>query len=145
MLTKESFWKGIKDLRAVFGISPDKETLEIWFRHLAKLDDKYFLAGVSLMADNEKALYQNTNICFLIKDYARQAREKELALIEQVREPWQEERYQALCEQQIQKQIEADKMLIDRRPDLAKLLANFGKKGVRLLEYCRTVGRVAKK
>ncbi len=99
MLTKESFIKGIKDLRAVFGIAPDKETLEIWFRHLAKLDDKYFLAGISLLAEHEEAFYPNTNIVFKIKDYARQAREKELALVEQTREPWQEERYRLICQE----------------------------------------------
>ena len=38
MLTKESFIKGIKDLRAVFNINPDKETLEIWFSNGQKID-----------------------------------------------------------------------------------------------------------
>ena len=109
MLTKESFIKGIKDLRAVFNKDFDKETLEIIYRHVCKLDDKYFLAGISLLADNEKSLYQNTNICFLIKDYARQAREKELALVEQIREPWQEERYRLICETYRRKEIELKK------------------------------------
>lgn len=109
MLTKESFIKGIKDMRAVFGISPDKETLEIWFRHLSKLDDKYFLAGVSLMAENEAEFYPNTNIVFKIKEYAQRAREKELALIEQIREPWQEERYRLICETYRRKEIELKK------------------------------------
>ena len=133
MLTKESFWKGIKDLRAVFGISPDKETLEIWYRHLSKLDDKYFLAGVSLMADGEKALYPNTNICFLIKDYARQAREKELAMQEQIKADWEIERYKLLEQQHEQKLIENNQRLFNRRPELEQIF-NRIRKGVRLLE-----------
>lgn len=109
MLTKESFIKGIKDLRAVFGIAPDKETLEIWFRHLSKLEDKYFLAGVSLLAENEEAFYPNTNIVFKIKEYAQRAREKELAMIEQIREPWQEERFKLICETYRRKEVELKK------------------------------------
>lgn len=109
MLTKESFIKGIKDLRAVFGINPDKETLEIWFRHLSKLEDKYFLAGVSLLAENEEAFYPNTNVIYKIKEYAQRAREKELAMIEQIREPWQEERYRLICETYRRKEVELKK------------------------------------
>lgn len=134
MLTKESFIKGIKDLRAVFGIAPDKETLEIWYRHLAKLDDKYFLAGVSLLAENEEAFYPNTNIVFKIKEYAQKAREKELAMIEQVREPWQEERYRLICYDHNKALAEADQRLIDRRPELEEVLKRvFSGKGVKLL------------
>ena len=109
MLTKESFIKGIKDLRAVFNKDFDKETLEIFYRHLKNLDDKYFLAGVSLMTDNEEQLYPNSNIPLLIKQYATKAREKELALVEQIREPWQEERYKLICETYRRKEIELKK------------------------------------
>lgn len=135
MLTKESFIKGIKDMRAVFGISPDKETLEIWYRHLSKLDDKYFLAGVSLLAENEEAFYPNTNIVFKIKEYAQKAREKELALKEQIKADWEIERYKAICANQQKKQIEANQRLIDRRPDLEEIFKRVfgGKKGVKLL------------
>lgn len=135
MLTKESFVKGIKDMRAVFGISPDKETLEIWYRHLAKLDDKYFLAGVSLMAENEAEFYPNTNIVFKIKEYAELAKAKERQAMEQIREPWQEERYRLICDQTQIAKLEADKRLIDRRPELEEVLKRLfaGKKGVKLL------------
>lgn len=99
MLTKESFIKGIKDMRAVFGINPDKETLEIWYRHLSKLDDKYFLAGVSLMAENEEAFYPNTNIVLKIKTYADMARSKERQAIETAElEAEKRERYVAIEE-----------------------------------------------
>lgn len=141
MLTKESFIKGIKDMRAVFGIAPDKETLEIWFRHLSKLDDKYFLAGISLMTsgdENERlrTIYPNQNMIDIFLSYAQKAREKELAMIEQVREPWQEERYKAICYQTQIAKLEADKRLIDRRPDLEDIFKRVfgGKKGVKLLE-----------
>lgn len=135
MLTKESFIKGIKDLRAVFNINPDKETLEIWFRHLSKLDDKYFLAGVSLLADNEEAFYPNTNIVYKIKEYAQKAREKELALIEQQKEDWEIERYKLLEQQHQQTLANANQRLIDRRPDLEEIFKRVfgGKKGVKLL------------
>lgn len=135
MLTKESFIKGIKDLRAVFGIAPDKETLEIWFRHLAKLDDKYFLAGISLLAEHEEAFYPNTNIVFKIKEYATKAREKELALLEQQKEDWEIERAKLLEQQYQQKLIETNQRLIDRRPDLEEIFKRVfgGKKGVKLL------------
>lgn len=132
MLTKESFVKGIKDMRAVFGINPDKETLEIWFRHLSKLDDKYFLAGVSLLADNEEAFYPNTNIVFKIKEYAQKAREKELAMKEQIKADWEVERYKLLEQQHEQKVKEANQRLIDRRPELEEVLKRvFGGKGLR--------------
>ena len=135
MLTKESFIKGIKDMRAVFGINPDKETLEIWFRHLSKLDDKYFLAGVSLLADNEEAFYPNTNIVYKIKEYAQRAREKELAMQEQIKADWEVERYKLLEQQHEQKVKEANQRLIDRRPDLEEIFKRVfgGKKGVKLL------------
>ena len=125
MLTKESFVKGIKDMRAVFGINPDKETLEIWYRHLAKLDDKYFLAGVSLMAENEAEFYPNTNIVFKIKEYAQKAREKELRAIEQIREPWQEERYRLLCENHNKLTVKKNKELINRFPELESVIKNL--------------------
>lgn len=135
MLTKESFIKGIKDLRAVFGIAPDKETLEIWFRHLSKLDDKYFLAGVSLLADNEEAFYPNTNIILKIKNYAELAKAKERQAMEQIREPWQEERFKLICYDTELEKAKGDKRLIDRRPELEEVLKRvFGKKGVKLLE-----------
>ena len=123
MLTKESFIKGIKDMRAVFSINPDKETLEIWYRHLSKLDDKYFLAGILIMTSGEqdercKTIYPNTNMIDLFLTYAQKAREKELLAMEDKREEWQEERYKRICEHQQQKQIEANQRLIDRRPDL---------------------------
>ena len=135
MLTKESFVKGIKDLRAVFGIAPDKETLEIWYRHLSKLDDKYFLAGISLLAEHEEAFYPNTNIVYKIKEYAQKAREKELALIEEQKEDWEIERYKLLEQQHEQKVKEANQRLIDRRPDLEEIFKRVfgGKKGVKLL------------
>ena len=135
MLTKESFIKGIKDMRAVFGINPDKETLEIWFRHLSKLDDKYFLAGISLLAENEEAFYPNTNIVYKIKEYAQKAREKELAMQEQIKADWEVERYKLLEQQHQQKLIETNQRLIDRRPDLEEIFNKvFGsKKGVRRL------------
>lgn len=136
MLTKESFVKGIKDMRAVFGINPDKETLEIWYRHLNKLDDKYFLAGVSLLAENEEAFYPNTNIVFKIKEYAQKAREKELALKEQIKADWQIERYKLLEQQHQQTLANANQRLIDRRPDLEDIFKRVfsGKKGVKLLQ-----------
>lgn len=122
MLSKESFVKGIKDMRAVFGISPDKETLEIWFRHLSKLDDKYFLAGVSLLADNEEAFYPNTNIVFKIKDYAKKAREREIALLEKVKkEDWQLEVEKALNEEQ-RKYEEKRRILYSQPPDNPRFL-----------------------
>lgn len=140
MLSKESFIKGIKDMRAVFGINPEKETLEIWYRHLAKLDDKYFLAGISLMTsgdENErlKTIYPNQNMIDIFLSYAQKAREKELRAIEQIREPWQEERYKAICDQTKQSQIEANQRLIDRRPELEEVLKRVfgGEKGVKLL------------
>lgn len=135
MLCKESFIKGIKDLRAVFGINPDKETLEIWYRHLSKLDDKYFLAGVSLLAENEDAFYPNTNIVFKIKEYAQKAREKEFAMKEQIKEDWEVERYKLLEQQHEQKVKESNQRLIDRRPDLKEIFERVfgGKKGVKLL------------
>lgn len=122
MLTKESFIKGIKDMRAVFGISPDKETLEIWYRHLSKLDDKYFLAGVSLMAENEAEFYPNTNIILKIKTYAELAKAKERQAMEQIREPWQEERYRLICYDHNKALAEADQRLIDRRPELEEMI-----------------------
>jgi hypothetical protein len=141
MLTKESFIKGIKDMRAVFGLNPEKETLEIWYRHLSKLDDKYFLAGISLMTsgdENErlKTIYPNQNMIDIFLSYAQKAREKELKAIEQIREPWQEERYKAICDQTRIAKLEADKRLIDRRPDLEEIFKRVfgGKKGVKLLE-----------
>lgn len=125
-MTKESFVKGIKDMRAVFGISPDKETLEIWYRHLSKLDDKYFLAGILIMTSGDqdercKTIYPNTNMIDLFLTYAQKAREKELLAIEDKREDWQEQRYQRICENYEQKQIEANQRLIDRRPDLEEI------------------------
>ena len=141
MLTKESFVKGIKDMRAVFGINPDKETLEIWYRHLAKLDDKYFLAGISLMTsgdENErlKTIYPNQNMIDIFLSYAQKAREKELLMIEQQKEDWQKERYKAICDQTQIAKLEANKRLIDRRPDLEEIFKRVfgGKKGVKLLE-----------
>lgn len=141
MLSKESFVKGIKDMRAVFGINLDKETLEIWYRHLSKLNDKYFLAGISLMTsgdENErlKTIYPNQNMIDIFLSYAQKAREKELRAIEQIREPWQEERYKAICDQTQIAKLEADKRLIDRRPELEEVLKRLfaGKKGVKLLE-----------
>lgn len=140
MLSKESFIKGIKDMRAVFGINPDKETLEIWFRHLSKLDDKYFLAGVSLLAENEEAFYPNTNIVFKIKEYAQKAREKELALKEQIKADWEIERYKLLEQQHKQKIEAANQRLIDRRPDLEEIFHKIRERnilrqrGVKLLE-----------
>lgn len=137
MLTKESFVKGIKDMRAVFGINPDKETLEIWFRHLSKLDDKYFLAGISLLAEHEEAFYPNTNIVFKIKEYAQRAREKELALIEQVPEQWQLERRRVIEEQYKRVQEETYKKLIEDKPYLREYVEKLflpQKKGVKLLE-----------
>lgn len=141
MLTKESFIKGIKDMRAVFGINPDKETLEIWYRHLSKLDDKYFLAGISLMTsgdENErlKTIYPNQNMIDIFFSYAQKAREKELALIEQQKEDWQKERYKAICDQTQIAKLAANKRLIDRRPDLEEIFKRVfgGKKGVKLLE-----------
>lgn len=134
MLTKESFIKGIKDLRAVFGIAPDKETLEIWFRHLSKLDDKYFLAGISLLAEHEEAFYPNTNIVYKIKEYAQKAREKELALLEQQKEDWEIEQAKLLEQQHQQALANANQRLIDRRPDLEEIFKRvFGGKGVRRL------------
>lgn len=141
MLTKESFIKGIKDMRAVFGLNPDKETLEIWYRHLANLDDKYFLAGVSLMTsgdENErlKTIYPNQNMIDIFLSYAQKAREKELAMIEQKREDWEVERYKAICDQRKQSEIEVYQKLLDRRPDLEEIFKRVfgGKKGVKLLE-----------
>lgn len=136
MLSKESFIKGVKDMRAVFGINPDKETLEIWFRHLSKLEDKYFLAGVSLMAENEAEFYPNTNIILKIKQYAELARSKERQALEQIREPWQEERYKLICYEHEKTLAESDQRLIDRRPELEEVIKRVlgGKKGVRLLE-----------
>lgn len=140
MLTKESFIKGIKDMRAVFGINPDKETLEIWFRHLSKLDDKYFLAGVSLLADNEEAFYPNTNIVYKIKEYAQRAREKELAMKEQIKEDWEIERAKLLEQQHQQTLANANQRLIDRRPDLEEIFNKIRERnilrqrGVKLLE-----------
>lgn len=141
MLSKESFVKGIKDMRAVFGLNPDKETLEIWYRHLAKLDDKYFLAGISLMTsgdENErlKTIYPNQNMIDVFLSYAQKAREKELMMIEQQKEDWEIERYKAICANQQKKQIEANQRLIDRRPDLEEIFKRVfgGKKGVKLLE-----------
>lgn len=140
-MTKESFIKGIKDMRAVFGLNPDKETLEIWYRHLAKLDDKYFLAGISLMTsgdENErlKTIYPNQNMIDIFLSYAQKAREKELKVIEQIREPWQEERYKLICYEHNKALAEANQRLIDRRPELEEVLKRVfgGKKGVRLLE-----------
>lgn len=137
MLTKESFVKGIKDMRAVFGISPDKETLEIWYRHLSKLDDKYFLAGISLMTsgdENErlKTIYPNQNMIDVFLSYAQKAREKELLMIEQQKEDWEIERAKLLEQQYQQKFIEANQRLIDRRPDLEQIFNKvFGGRGVR--------------
>lgn len=140
MLTKESFIKGIKDMRAVFNINPDKETLEIWYRHLAKLDDKYFLAGISLMTsgdENErlKTIYPNQNMIDVFLSYAQRAREKELALKEQIKADWEIERYKLLEQQHEQKVKEANQRLIDRRPDLEEIFKRVfgGKKGVKLL------------
>lgn len=141
MLSKESFIKGIKDMRAVFGISPDKETLEIWYRHLAKLDDKYFLAGISLMTsgdENErlKTIYPNQNMIDVFLSYAQKAREKELLMIEQKKEDWQIERQKLLEQQHQQTLANANQRLIDRRPDLEEIFKRVfgGKKGVKLLE-----------
>lgn len=125
MLSKEAFVKGIKDMRAVFNINPDKETLEIWYRHLSKLEDKYFLAGVSLLAENEEAFYPNTNIVFKIKEYSVKAKEKELAMMEQLKEPWEIERYKAICENHIKTLAESRQRLIDRRPELKNILKNL--------------------
>lgn len=140
MLTKESFVKGIKDMRAVFGLNPDKETLEIWYRHLAKLDDKYFLAGISLMTsgdENErlKTIYPNQNMIDVFLSYTQKAREKELALIEQQKEDWQIERQKLLEQQHQQTLANANQRLIDRRPDLEEIFKRVfgGKKGVKLL------------
>jgi hypothetical protein len=141
MLSKESFIKGIKDMRAVFGISPDKETLEIWYRHLAKLDDKYFLAGISLMTsgdENErlKTIYPNQNMIDVFLSYAQKAREKELMMIEQQKEDWEIERQKLLKQQHKQALANANQRLIDRRPDLEEIFKRVfgGKKGVKLLE-----------
>lgn len=137
MLTKESFIKGIKDMRAVFGINPDKETLEIWYRHLSKLNDKYFLAGISLMTsgdENErlKTIYPNQNMIDVFLSYAQRAREKELALIEQQKEDWEIERQKLLEHQHQQTLANANQRLIDRRPDLEEIFKRvFGGKGVR--------------
>ena len=116
MLTKESFVKGIKDLIAVFNISPDKETLEIWYKHLQKMDEKYYLAGISLLAENETGFYQNTNVVLKIKEYAQRAREKELALKEQKKMAWEVERYNLLLEQQ-KKAEERRRAIYDGLPD----------------------------
>lgn len=141
MLTKESFVKGIKDLRAVFGLNPDKETLEIWYRHLSKLDDKYFLAGISLITsgdENErlKTIYPNQNMIDVFLSYAQRAREKELMMIEQQKEDWQIERQKLLEQQHQQTLANANQRLIDRRPDLEEVFKRVfgGKKGVKLLE-----------
>lgn len=137
MLSKESFIKGIKDMRAVFGINPEKETLEIWYRHLSKLDDKYFLAGISLMTsgdENErlKTIYPNQNMIDVFLSYAQRAREKELALIEQQKEDWEIERQKLLEHQHQQTLANANQRLIDRRPDLEEIFKRvFGGKGVR--------------
>lgn len=138
MLTKESFIKGIKDLRAVFGLNPEKETLEIWFRHLSKLDDKYFLAGISLMAENEPEFYPNTNIMLKIKSYAQMAREKELTALDRQREEWEQERYNLICKNQQIKQIEKYQRLINRRPDLEEILKKvMTGKSLRRLDYAK--------
>lgn len=126
MLSKEAFTKGIKDMRAVFGLNPDKETLEIWYRHLAKLDDKYFLAGVSLLAENEEAFYPNTNIIFKIKKYSKKAKEKELEMVEQTKEPWEIERYRAIRIETQKTRETSIQRLLDRRPELRELIEKTG-------------------
>ena len=126
MLSKEAFTKGIKDMRAVFNINPDKETLVIWYRHLSKLEDKYFLAGVSLLAENEEAFYPNTNIIFKIKKYSKKAKEKELEMVELTKEPWEIERYRAICIETQKTREASAQRLLGRRPELRELIEKTG-------------------
>ena len=125
-LADRVFRVGLAELEALYNLRLTKENVEIWYRNLCDLDNRWFIEGIKLFVRNEKCLYPNTSVVFLIREYARTARENELATMEKEKEPWEIERYRAICIETQKTREASTQRLLGRRPELRELIEKTG-------------------